>query len=316
MSNISASACPALAPRWLHRWAVFTVCATFVLLFLGSLVTTRRVGMADPIWPTYPWHLLLVSWEEPRPGFLIEHGHRLAGYLVGCCVIVLTVSLWKLASRPWLRWLGVAALVGIIVQGLLGGFRVKLDELLGPNLAFVHGSFSQIVSALLVSIACFTAPSWGSSATPTDPSARSRLRTASVVIAALVYVQVVFGALLRHTYSSLGPRGHFLIAFAVVAAVVWLVKEVWERHREERALVVAGTLLAAFVTLQITVGIETWLLRFQAASPASQVWIKTTHVLLGYSIVATAVVVVLQAFRPATGMAAEPPVSLRLEGAA
>ncbi|HEV2947246.1 MAG TPA: hypothetical protein VGX70_07710, partial [Gemmataceae bacterium] len=72
---------------WLHRWAVLTVCATFILLLLGAVVTTFRVGMADPIWPTYPWHLLLVSWDEPRPGFLIEHSHRLAGYVVGCCVI-------------------------------------------------------------------------------------------------------------------------------------------------------------------------------------------------------------------------------------
>src|SRR5947207_6859 len=175
---------PTYAPRWLHRWAVFTVCATFVLLFLGSLVTTRRVGMADPVWPTYPWHLLLVSWEEPRPGFIIEHSHRLAGYLVGCCVIVLTVSLWKQASRPWLRWLGVVALAGIIVQGLLGGFRVKLDEWLGPNLAFIHGSFSQVVAALLVSIACFTAPGWsGGRETPDDPAARTRVRKWSLVIA-------------------------------------------------------------------------------------------------------------------------------------
>ena len=80
---------------WLHRWAVLTACATFILLLLGAIVTTFRVGMADPIWPTYPWHLLLVSWEEPRPGFLVEHSHRLAGYIVGCCVIVLAVGLWR-----------------------------------------------------------------------------------------------------------------------------------------------------------------------------------------------------------------------------
>src|SRR5260370_12037930 len=84
---------------WLHLWAVLTACATFVLLLLGAVVTTFRVGMADPIWPTYPWHLLLVSWEEPRPGFLVEHSHRLAGYIVGCCVIVLAVGLWRNGAR-------------------------------------------------------------------------------------------------------------------------------------------------------------------------------------------------------------------------
>src|SRR5438445_9799056 len=116
---------------WLHRWAVLTACATFVLLLLGAVVTTFRVGMADPIWPTYPWHLLLVSWEEPRPGFLVEHSHRLAGYIVGCCVIVLTIGLWRKNQPRGIRWLGLAALLGVIVQGLLGGFRVVLDRHLG-----------------------------------------------------------------------------------------------------------------------------------------------------------------------------------------
>src|SRR5713226_1325162 len=125
-------------PRWLHRWAVLTVCATFILLLLGAVVTTFRVGMADPIWPTYPWHLLLVSWEEPKPGFLIEHTHRLAGYIVGCCVIGLAVGLWRFDCRPTVRRLGVIALLAVIFQGVLGGLRVKEDEWLGTELAIVH----------------------------------------------------------------------------------------------------------------------------------------------------------------------------------
>src|SRR5438874_13825594 len=102
--------------RWLHSWAVLTVCATVVLLALGAVVTTFRVGMADPLWPTYPWHLLLISWEEPGPGFLVEHTHRLAGYLVGCCVIGLALGFWFGESRRPLRWLGVVALAGVVVQ--------------------------------------------------------------------------------------------------------------------------------------------------------------------------------------------------------
>src|SRR5437588_781130 len=131
-------------PRWLHRWAVGTVCATVVLLSLGAVVTTFRVGMADPIWPTYPWHLLLISYQEPRPGFIIEHTHRLAGYVVGCCVIVLAMGLWRYHARRWLGWLGMAGLAAVIVQGLLGGFRVLLNALVGTDLALVHGLFAQL----------------------------------------------------------------------------------------------------------------------------------------------------------------------------
>ena len=148
------------SPRWLHRWAVLTVCATFVLLGLGAIVTTRNVGMADPIWPTYPWHLLLISWEEPRPGFQIEHSHRAAGYVVGFCIIVLTIGLWLKEPRRWLCWLGTAALVGVIVQGLLGGFRVVLDEWMGDNLKLIHGVFAQVMFAFLVSLAFLTSRGW------------------------------------------------------------------------------------------------------------------------------------------------------------
>src|SRR5437588_9517273 len=118
---------PPAPSRWLHRWAVLTAGMTVAALLTGAVVTTFRVGMADPVWPTYPWHLLLISWSEPSAGFLVEHSHRAAGYLVGCCVIILACGLWRSETRRWVRWLGMAALAGVVVQGLLGGFRVKLN---------------------------------------------------------------------------------------------------------------------------------------------------------------------------------------------
>ncbi len=133
-----------LVPRALHWWAVLTVVATVGLLAIGSIVTTFRVGMADPVWPTYPWHLLLISYDEPKTGFLIEHTHRLAGYIVGCCVIVLAVWLQISARRNWLVYLGWVALGCVILQGLLGGFRVVLNALVGTDLAAVHGIFAQL----------------------------------------------------------------------------------------------------------------------------------------------------------------------------
>src|SRR5438067_9913424 len=138
-----------LASRASHGWAVLTVLATVALLALGAVVTTFRVGMADPVWPTYPWHLLLISYDEPSAGFLIEHTHRLAGYIVGCCVIVLAVVLAWSEPRPWVRRLGWLALLGVILQGVLGGMRVKLNEWVGTDLALVHGCFAQIVFSLL-----------------------------------------------------------------------------------------------------------------------------------------------------------------------
>lgn len=287
-------------PRWLHRWAVFTVLATLVLLFLGALVTTRRAGMADRVWPTYPWHLLLVSWEEPEPGFLIEHSHRAAAYFVGWCTIVLAVGLWRREPRAWLRWLGVAALAGVTLQGLLGGFRIKLHALLGPNLALIHGCFAQVVFALLVSLAVFTSQCWSASSTSSlsvIPAESLALRRWSLTATCLIYLQIVLGAFVRHTYSTLGQRGHLLIAFAVVGVVAWVVKESWERHAEDRILRGAATTLAVLVGLQLLMGVEAWMIRSEVASATHQVMVRTIHVLLGAMILGASVVVTLQSRR-------------------
>lgn len=279
-------------PRWLHYWSIVTVCATFVLLLLGSLVTTRGVGMADPVWPTVPWYLFVVDWVEPRPGFLIEHSHRLAGYIVGCCSIVLAVGLWKAEARGWVRLLGLAVLGGVIVQGLLGGFRVRLHEIMGPNLALVHGCFAQVVFALMVSVTCVTAPGWSS---PTAGEVR-RLRICALLLVGLVYVQIVFGAVLRHTYSSLGPRGHLLTASLVAATTAWLMKEAWE-NGHDRTLTRTAIALAVLVVVQLALGIETWLIRFSAVDLTRQVLLRTAHVLTGSLILGAAVTMLWQSCR-------------------
>lgn len=291
-----------LAPRWLHVWAVLTVGATVALLALGAMVTTFQVGMADPVWPTVPWHLALIDWTEPNPGFVIEHTHRLAGYIVGCCVIVLTVGLCLSARRSWLKWLGVAALAGVIVQGMLGGFRVVLHALLGTNLAVIHGCFAQIVFSLLVSLAVITAAGFPTAAPVED---LPNLRRWSRVLTGLVFLQLVWGALLRHTNGALFQRLHFLTAFAVMAAAVWLGQLVLAnpsaRARLGRTLIVLGVLLV----LQIMLGVESWLGKFSGIvmpelhrPTIGQAIVRISHVVTGSFILATSVVLAVLVYRP------------------
>src|SRR5947199_158364 len=59
----------------------------------------------------------------------------------------------RLEPAVGLAWLGSAALAGVMVQGMLGGFRVRLNALFGTDLAVVHGCFAQVVFALLVGLA-------------------------------------------------------------------------------------------------------------------------------------------------------------------
>src|SRR5689334_4917958 len=113
MTNSVLTSCS--FPRWLHRWAILTLALLFALLALGAFVTSFKVGMADPVWPTRPWHLAMIQWQEESRGFLIEHAHRLAGFIVGGAVSILALALWLTEPRPRLRWGGFLALVALLL---------------------------------------------------------------------------------------------------------------------------------------------------------------------------------------------------------
>jgi heme A synthase len=300
-------------PRWLHYWAILTVAAAVVLLPLGALVTTLRAGMADPVWPTTPWYLVVTPWRELRLDFLIEHSHRFAAYVVGCCAIVLAAGSW-LRSPRWLTWLGTSALLAVIAQGVLGGYRVLLDRLFGPEMAAAHGVFGALVFSLLVGVAVLTGRP---PAEALDEAERRRFTRLALLVAAVVLVQLAFGALLRHTYRRIGPRLHLLGAFAVLAAAVWLAAAVRESPSARKRLGRSVSVLLLFVAVQLALGVEAWLSKFaqgmyfelQPAPTLGQVAVRTAHFLLGSCILAASVATALLARRspaPAPDIPAAP----------
>jgi cytochrome c oxidase assembly protein subunit 15 len=301
---------PLATPRWLHWLAVATVCAALPLLFLGAEVTTKKVGMVDQEGFRAPWHLIVVLWEHaqkgetPPLGIVIEYSHRLAGFLVGIFSIAMAAGLWFGQKRAWLRWLGLTALVGVTAQGVLGIFRVNLNPLMGTDLALVHGCFAQLVFALLVSLALVTARGWqtGSEA-PDHPRESVRWRRWALLTTGLVYLQIVLGALVRHRDFPVGARLHLLSAFAVVAAVLWLVKLAGD-SQPGRPLPASVKLLVGLVACQLVLGVESWMSRFPSPLwnqaqplPVHPELFRSLHFLVGALIFACSVVVTLQAYR-------------------
>jgi heme A synthase len=298
--------------RWVHALAVFTALAALPLLFLGAEVTTKQVGMVDPVWPTQPLYLFVegTAWER-GVGFLIEHGHRLAGWTVGACAILLTVGVWKTEPRRWVRWLALAVLVGVSCQGILGGLRVRLNAYFGTDLALIHGCFGQLVFSLLVSLAMCTSRRWNENSTDVLSDSAS-LRRWSLLVTGLLILQLVLGAFVRHRGLAIAQRGHLLVAFAAIAAVTWLVKVIWDNYRSERSLVGAARVLAVVVLIQIALGIEAWMVKFgsmQVMEPGHWLFnrdlVRTCHVLGGAILLATSVVVTLRAHQTVVESALE-----------
>ena len=319
---------------WLHAWAVLTVLCTLPLLVLGTEVTTRGVGMVDRRGFRVPWHLIAL-WLEGEPltfGYIVEHSHRTFGFLVGICVIVLTVSLWFFEPRRWLRWAGLAALLGVCVQGLLGIFRIELNALMGnPTLSLVHGSFAQLVFALLVSIALWTSRAWQTVQGNENSAQGAVLGKWSSMTAALIYGQLVLGGLVRHKDIALGARAHLLMAFGVVAALVWLAKLVFTEANispeldaqardssgkiprlrvglRDRSTRQCMSVVLVLLVVQLWLGVESWLSKFAVPGyPNRQVeplavhheLVRSLHYLAGALLFSTVVMLTLLAHRSA-----------------
>ena len=295
MSSSSGSCVSSHSP-WPHRLAVITACATFPLLFIGGLVTSKGAGLAVPDWPTtFGYNMFLYPWSKMVGGIFYEHSHRLVASGVGLLTIALALSLWFQERRNWLRWLGVAALVLVVLQGVLGGLRVVLLE---HVLAIVHASFAQVFFALTVSLALFTSTEWRQ--VPTDPPLTdgARLRRLAVITTVLIYLQIVFGAVLRHTGARLDA--HLLFAALVTVHAVLLVIRTTKVHSDQPKLVRPAFFLIALLALQLFLGTLSYFAKFTTIlkMPAGAiVFFTTTHLVVGALMLVTSLVLTLRAYR-------------------
>ncbi len=285
-------------PAWLRFWAVLTLFAALPLVLLGAEVTTKKVGMVDDVGFRAPWLLFTIDVRETPLGYLIEHGHRLAGFVVGIFCIVLALGL-AVAARSWYRLLGWAALAAVGIQGLLGKYRVDLNALFGDKLATIHGICAQLVIAVLVSVAVLTSRTWATSGT-----APVALRRGAWILSVLIFTQIVFGAIMRHLLDPLAQRLHILLAFVVLGMVFWLFARI-RRADCDPAVRRWSILLAVLVSIQPIFGVEAWIRRFGTMTLPDMVpsslaldLARSGHHVLGTLIFATSVALTVLLLRP------------------
>ncbi len=290
---------------FLHRLAVLTSVATWVLIWAGGLVTSTGSGLAVPDWPLSYGMLMppLVG------GILYEHSHRMVASLVGVLTTVLAIWLWRAEDRRWLRRLGFVALAMVILQGVLGGITVLY--LLPTSISVSHATLAQTFFCLTVLIAFATSSEWRE-ALPSADSSRPSLRLVAGLATLAVYLQLILGALMRHTGAGLaipdfplafgrlipplssGPVAihflHRLGAVAVAGSTAWLITRIARAHRQDRRFARPAMALAFLVVAQVLLGGATvWTQK--AVLPA------TAHVAGGALLLATVWLITLRAQR-------------------
>jgi cytochrome c oxidase assembly protein subunit 15 len=292
-----------------------TALATLPLLTLGAEVTTKKVGMVDPVGFRAPWHLAQV-WQEGTLaerglGYLIEHSHRIAGFVVGSCAIILAAGLWFGQPRRWLKWLGLAGLLAVSAQGGLGIIRVNYNAVVGPPLALVHGLTAQLVFALLVSLTVFTSRGWARPVSRFDADTSARLRRLGLSVLALIYLQLVLGAIVRHAASPGAVRLHVVTASLVSAGVAWLLKDWFAAGNLRRGEKTVAVIAAGLLVLQLVLGVEAWLSKFQVMDRLMRETLepialhpdllRSLHFVVGALVFSSTLVVTLLIFRRGTG---------------
>ena len=210
------------SPNVAHWIACSLVAATGVLLTFGALVTTYEAAMAVPDWPgTYGHNMFLFPFAEWFFGpwdLFLEHGHRLLGASVGVISLVLAVAVWKTNQSSTVRGLVVAAVFLVVLQGVLGGLRVLLDD---KTVAKVHACTGPLFFSVAVAIATLTSRRFQIKYAQSE-TAVSGVPLGGWIATGLLfasYIQLVAGAQLRHLDPAVGPSTfRWLVLFHLVGA--------------------------------------------------------------------------------------------------
>lgn len=321
------------ASAWPLRLATVLVCAVFPLIWVGGLVTSGDAGMAVPDWPnTYGYNLFLYPWHKsPNWGIAIEHGHRLLASAIGLITIFTAVALRRSDVPSWLRKMSYWAVALVIFQGVLGGMRVVLAK---ETLAMIHGCVGPLFFAYCVAMRHFIAREFATTthrgaastaATPTGDALAGlqRLYRLAIVTSALAYVQLVLGAVVRHTPHMTGETTpsffrtavlfHLFMAAVLTVHIVQLAVRSFRASSKFGAVGVAGpaAALLGFIVVQLLLGVSTWVVNYGfpqfaarwsvtpeiaiEAQSFAQLVITTAHVAVGSLIVAVATTLALRA---------------------
>ena len=281
--------------RGVHRFAVFTVAWTVLLFVFGALVTSKNAALSVPDWPK-SFGTWFPSLRQLAGGAFFEHSHRVIAGVMGVLTLVLAVLIWVKDQRRWLRWFGVMAVAGVVVQAVLGGEVVR--QLLQYWLPVLHACFAQLVFAAVLGIAVFTSKWWVEDRPRLMDSGAPSIQALAILNAAVIFLQVVLGAGFRHSEIPVWP--HMAGALAVLGTVTWTAVALRKRFGDAPEMKRARLWLHSIFGVQFLLGFGAYWGRLESekSGPTSAtVLLTVTHTVLGALLFALAVLVVLVCYR-------------------
>ena len=280
-----------------HVFAIFTACATLLLIVAGALVTSNDAGLSVPDWPTSFGSL----YKIPRMvgGVRFEHTHRMIAEFIGLLTIIVALWTWRADRRRWMKYLAWAALATVIAQGILGGLTVLF--FLPPAISTAHAAIAQTFFCIAVCIAVFTGQQWVEEVPRIEfDSRKPSLQTLTFLSIFVLYVQLILGAMFRHHGMSWWP--HVLHAAVVAFVLACTAIRALSQYSKIDAVRRPAVLMLSLLIAQLCLGFLAFLTRVawgkDAVQPELPMVISTVaHVAVGALLLATAVVLAIQVWR-------------------
>lgn len=228
MSRTDLAPAPTRLDRLRHRWVWTAVVANLVgqiaIIGTGGAVRLTGSGLGCSTWPECePGEFTPQFHEATSIHPFIEFGNRTVSGVLVLIAFVVALLVFTDRSRPTsYRWLGLAPLLGVLTQAVVGGITVLVD--LHPAVVAGHMLISLALVAVSMWLVVRTREGDGPAVPLVDPTARLLVG----VLSALAVVVVVLGVVVTGAGPHSGDEevGYRFavdpwLAAKVHAAAVW-----------------------------------------------------------------------------------------------
>lgn len=233
---------------------------TFAILFAGALATTAA--------------------SLPTPVDVIYYSslHTQAGEYLGAAAIGLLA--WIAATRPQVRILAGALAATVALEGLLSMMQQP----------FLHACLAQAVCAGAITLVASSSPS---NVQIIQDYGWPSLRSLSILLPALISIQVGLGAAFRH--GMLGLMPHVIGAMLVSLFILIVGSFVLQQCKDHKALAGAGRALMVTTFVQVFLGLAVFTARSMPTQETEAILVTAAaHVATGAALLGVSVVLGMQ----------------------
>ncbi|QSB12888.1 heme A synthase [Natronosporangium hydrolyticum] len=244
-----------------RRLAFGSLLANIGIVITGGAVRLTGSGLGCPTWPRCTDDSWTSTAEMGIHG-AVEFGNRLLTFVLSALAIGGLIAAWRLRPRqPRLLWPAAAVLLGVAIQGVIGGITVLTD--LNPWIVGTHF----MVSIVIIAIA-YTFWRRAREHRPAAPVTSAPLRTLASVIIVATLVLLTVGTVVTGSGPHAGDANvdrngldpetlshlHANLSYLLLglAGAAWLAVRAVDVGQHARR---AAGLLVAVIVAQGTVGL-------------------------------------------------------------